>query len=80
VKANTLEMVVFSLQSCKELIARENNMEAIFKPYVLYNVENWKFFHDDAQIIRFLNNFQEFAQYQINWQGEVDHDPKVMEI
>ena len=36
-------------------------------------------FHDDAQIVRFLNNLKEFSQYQGNWQAGDDDRPKIMQ-
>jgi hypothetical protein len=40
------------------------------------NFEHWQVFNDDSQIIRFMNNLQEFAQYQVDWRSQDDESPK----
>jgi hypothetical protein len=45
-------------------------MEVVFRPLVPNNFEHWQVFHDDAQIIRFMNNLQEFVDYKVDWREE----------
>jgi hypothetical protein len=49
-------------------------MEIVFRSFCLDNFEHWQVFHDDAQILRFLNNLQEFSENQFNWQGEGEEE------
>lgn len=45
-------------------------MEVTFRPLMQNNLENWQTFHDDAQIVRFLNNLQKISNYGVNWIGK----------
>lgn len=71
---NALAIAVASLQPCEELIYGECTMEILFRPYVPNNFEHSQVFRDDTQIIRFLNNLQEFSKNQVNWQGEDERE------
>jgi len=77
VKADALAVATSTLHPCDELISRECNMEIIFRTSVPDNFEHWQVFHDDAQILRFLNNLQDFSKKQVNWQEEEDDDNAV---
>lgn len=54
--ADALAIAASNLLPCDELTSIEGRMKIIFRPFVLDNYEHWQFFHDDAQVIRFLNN------------------------
>jgi hypothetical protein len=66
---NALVVVSSTLQPCKDLL-EGGNLEIIFRSSIPNNIENWKGFDDDAQIIRFINNFQDFVHNEINWREE----------
>lgn len=68
-KVDALFVVASTLQPCKDLLAG-GKLEIIFKPSVPDNVEHWQVFADDAQIIRFINNLQEFVKNEIDWREE----------
>ena len=41
-------------------------MEVIFRPSVPDNVDNGQVFDDDKQVIKFLNNVEEFPGFHIS--------------
>ena len=41
-----------------------------FRPSVPGNLEHWQVFRDDKQIIRFLNNLQEFSDFSVSYKEE----------
>jgi hypothetical protein len=41
----------------------KNNMEILFRSSILCNFEQWKVFHEDAQIVISFNSMKEFSQY-----------------
>jgi hypothetical protein len=41
-----------------------------FRPSIPDNFEHWQDFGNDAQIIRFMNNLQEFAENDVDWREE----------
>ena len=45
-------------------------LEINFRPSVPDNIEHWKIFEDDKQILKFINNINEFSIYQVNEQEE----------
>jgi hypothetical protein len=42
-------------------------MEVLFRPSIPYNLEHWKVFEDDNQILRFMENNKEFTNSQVNF-------------
>jgi hypothetical protein len=72
-----LIVAITTPQPCESLISRESKMEIIFRPLVVNNFEHWQVFNNDAQIIRSMNNLQEFAQYEVDWRSEYDENLKV---
>jgi hypothetical protein len=42
-------------------------MEVVFRPSVPDNLEHWKVFDDDAQILRFMQGTKEFSDSQVNF-------------
>jgi hypothetical protein len=59
----------FPLQPCQDLLEGEK-LEIIFRPSIPDNFEHRQVFDNDAQIIRFMNNLQEFAENEIDWRKE----------
>ena len=45
-------------------------MEINFRPSILDNVDQWKVFKDDEQLLRFIHNIQEFEGGKISYQKE----------
>jgi len=45
-------------------------VEVIFRPSVLDNMDHWKIFDDDKQVIKFLNHIQEFSEFHVNEKEE----------
>ena len=41
-----------------------------FRPSIPDNLEHWQVFRDDKQIIRFLNNLQEFSDFNVSYKEE----------
>ena len=65
-KADRLAVAASTLQRSPELVEEEVKMEVIFRPSVPDNVDNWQVFDDDKQVIKFLNNIGEFADFHIS--------------
>jgi hypothetical protein len=42
-------------------------MEVIFRSPVPNNIEYWKVYNDDSQIIHFLHSMKEFSDNQVNF-------------
>jgi len=64
-QTDALVVATTTLQPCESLVLGESEMEIIFKVSTPDNCEHWQVFNNDAQIIRFMNNLQEFAQYEV---------------
>jgi hypothetical protein len=77
-KDDALTMTVSNLQPCKDLL-EDGKLEIIFGLYVPDNVEHWQVFDDDAQIIRFINNLQEFSKNEIDWTKGVENKEQLIE-
>ena len=45
-------------------------LEIKFRPYVPDNVEHWQVFKDDEQILKFINNIDEFSNFKANEQEQ----------
>jgi hypothetical protein len=52
------------------LIKGDGKLEIIFRPSVPDNVDNWQVFRDDKQILRFINNAQEFSDFNVSYKEE----------
>jgi hypothetical protein len=68
-KDDALVVVASTLQPCKYLL-EGGKLEIIFRPSIPDNIEHWQVFDNDAQIIRFMNNLQEFVENEIDWREE----------
>jgi hypothetical protein len=56
VQINALVVVATTLQPCQEIIQRKQKMEVVFRPSIPNNFEHSQVIHDDARVLRFLNN------------------------
>ena len=74
--ADELVVVASTLQLYDELFKNKIRMEIIFRPPISDNSEHWKFFNDANQVIHFLNNLDEFENFQISSRedGSDDHE------
>jgi hypothetical protein len=59
-----------TLQLSQDLIKGNVTIEVIFRPSVPNNVDHWQIFDDDKQVIKFLNNIQEFSDFHISEKEE----------
>jgi hypothetical protein len=50
-----------TLQPCEVFLQDLCNMEVVFIPLVLDNLEHWKVFDDDSQILRSMQGTKEFS-------------------
>jgi ribonuclease HI len=62
-KADELAVAVSTLQLSHDLIKENISVEVIFRPSVPDNMDHWKFFDDDKQVIRFLTQIQKFLSF-----------------
>jgi ribonuclease HI len=80
-KADELVVVASTLQLSHDLIKENISVEVIFRPSVPNNMDHWKIFDDDKQVIRFLNHMQEFSEFHVNEKEEgcnyTENDNKV---
>jgi hypothetical protein len=56
-----------SFQPSEELLSGQGKMEIIFKPSVPNNMDHWQVFNEDKQILRFMNNLQEFSCFGVGY-------------
>jgi hypothetical protein len=61
-KDDSLVVAAFTLLPCDDLMFGNSRMEILFRLSVADNYEHCQIFHDDAQVIIFLNNVQEFVE------------------
>ena len=45
-------------------------MEVIFRPSVPDNVEHWQIYNEESQVVRFLNNMEEFSGFKVGYKKE----------
>ena len=48
----------------------DGKLEKKFRPSILDNIEHWKVFRDDEQILIFIHNVQEFSNFNVRFQEE----------
>jgi hypothetical protein len=65
--ADALAISASTLQPCDGPLRDLCKMEFLFKPSIPDNLEHWRVFEDDDQIIRFMENNKEFTDSQINF-------------
>jgi hypothetical protein len=65
----TLEVVTSTLQPCEELL-REVEMKNILMPMIPDDFEHWQDLENDLQIMKSINNLEEFMKYDIDWREE----------
>jgi ribonuclease HI len=64
---DALAISASTLKPCEGPLQNLCNMEVIFRPSILDNMEHWQVFDDDAQILRFMENNKEFSDSQVNF-------------
>jgi hypothetical protein len=69
-KANVWEVSTLTFHLSNELMKGNGKMEVIFRPSIGNNFECWKVFNDDKQILIFMNNLQEFSNFEVNWEEQ----------
>jgi hypothetical protein len=69
-KADELAVVASTLQLSQDLMDGNVKVEVIFRPSVPDNVDHWQIFDDDKQVIKFLNNIQEFSDFHTSEKEE----------
>jgi hypothetical protein len=74
--ADSLAVAASTLQPSEDLIKGEGKLEIIFRPSVSDNVDHWKVFKDDKQILRFINNVQEFSDFNVSYKEEGKYYPE----
>jgi ribonuclease HI len=62
-----LTVSVSTFQPSKELLSGQGKMEVIFRPSCPDNMDHWQVFNDDKQILRFMNNLQEFSGFRVGY-------------
>jgi hypothetical protein len=65
--ADALALLTSTLQPCDGPLQNLCKMEVLFRPSIPANLENWKVFEDDKQILRFMENNREFTYSQVNF-------------
>ena len=65
-----LAIVASTLPPSKELLNGDGKLEIKFRPIVPDNMEHWKVFQSDEQILKFLHNMDEFSNFSVNFQEE----------
>jgi hypothetical protein len=65
-----LVVAATTLQLCDQIIKFACKNKVVFRFVVLDNIDNWQVFKNDAQIVRFLANLQDFFDSHINLQEE----------
>lgn len=73
---NEIVVAASTLQLSEGLIKDKIKMEVIFRPSVPDNSEHWRVFDDEKQVIRFLDNLDEFEIFRIDSkeEGSDDHE------
>jgi hypothetical protein len=69
-KADELPVVASTLQLSQDLMDGNVKVEVIFRRSVSDNVDHWQIFDDDKQVIKFLNNIQEFSDFHTSEKEE----------
>ena len=66
---DNLAIAASTLQPSNELLNGQGQLEVNFRLSVPDNLEHWQVFRDDKQIIRFLNNLQEFSDFNVSYKA-----------
>lgn len=69
-QADELVVVASTSQLGENLLHDKMKMEVMFRPSVPDNIEHWKIFNDESQVIRFLNNMEEFPDFKVGYKEE----------
>ena len=68
--ADKLAVPASTLQPLEEMLGGDCPLEINFRPSVPDNVEHWQVFKDDEQILKFINNINEFSNFKANEQEQ----------
>jgi hypothetical protein len=68
--ADKLAVSTSTFHPSKEMLSGQGKMEIIFRPSVPDNMDHWQVFNDDKQILRFMNNLQEFSGFKVGYKEE----------
>ena len=68
--ADKLAVSASTLQPSEAMLEGSHPLEINFRPFVPDNVEHWQVFKDDEQILRFINNIDEFSNFKANEQEQ----------
>ena len=68
--SDKLAVSASTLQPSDEMLEGDCPLEINFKPSIPDNIEHWKVFQDDAQILKFINHIDEFSNYKANERKE----------
>jgi hypothetical protein len=68
--SDSLVIATSTLQPSEDLIKGEGKLEIIFRPSVPDNIDHWKVFRDDKQILIFIHNVQEFSDFNVSYKEE----------
>jgi ribonuclease HI len=68
--ADKLAISTYIFQPLEEMLSDQGKMEIVFRPSILDNMDHWQVFNDDKQIIRFMNNLQEFSGFKVGYKEE----------
>jgi ribonuclease HI len=75
-KADVLAVSTSTFHPSDELMNGQGKMEVIFRPSIPDNFKHWQVFNDDKQILRFMNNLQEFSDFEVDWKEEGHEYPE----
>ena len=64
--ADRLTVSTSTLQPSDEMLEGDCPLEINFRPSIPDNIEHWKVFQDDEQILKFINHIDEFSNYKAN--------------
>jgi hypothetical protein len=68
--ADVLAVSTSTSQRSNESVRGRDKMEVIGMPSIPDNLEHGKDFNDDEQILIFINNLQEFSEFEVDWEED----------
>ena len=70
--ADKLVIATSTLQPIDEMVNRDGKLNINFRSSIPDNINHWQVFNDDKQVLRFIQNVQEFSDCEVSYQ----HDGK----
>jgi hypothetical protein len=67
---DSLVVAASNLQPSEDLMKGKGKLEIIFRPSVPNNIDHWKVFKDDEQVLRFIHNVKEFLGFNVSYKEE----------